>query len=807
MRVSYRWLMSLLGREIPLAEVVERLTMSGIEVEGVVDLGAGSGRIVTGKILEIAPHPNAENLVLCQVDTGQTEPLRIVCGAKNMKAGDHVPVALEGASLPIGITIKKSKIRGEASQGMMCSADELGINEDHSGLLLLPKDSALYRIGEPFDAILDLKITPNRPDCLSAYGLARDLAAVLGAPAPEFPSCRVDERGEPASASASVRVDAPADCPRYAGRVIRNVKIGPSPLWLQRIIEAAGLRPISNVVDVTNYVMLELGQPLHAFDLDKVPGGEVIIRLARDGEEVTTLDGQKNTMAASDLLIADREKPIALAGIMGCGNSEIDENTRNVFLECAYFRPASVRNTSKRLKKSTDASYRFERGADWENVPRFVDRAAQLIADVSGGEVAPGRLDAKSPDLAAHPQVHVAVSRINEYLGTSLDVATCAGMLSALGFDVETAGDTLIVGVPAYRPDVSVPADIVEEIARLYGYERIPCELPRIASRATAIAPEDRLADLVRCVCTRFGFLEAMNYSFLSADAIAKAGFNPEDSVRLENPISAEYSLLRTSLLPGLLQSLLYNQNHGTPDCRLFEVGQVFRKSDGDEEARTAGAESWEFCALISGAGSESTWKHPAGKPDLFEAKEIAEEFLAQLGIESPATKSIAPNSPYASVGASLHPGKSAELLVGDRALLAIGELHPKIQAALEIKRKVQVIVARFEPLVPCLDTRTPYAEIPTFPTVQRDLALVADVGVSAADIEATIQKRAKSLLRSISLFDVYEGEKIAAGKRSLAYTLQFGVPDRTLKDEEVNQLQERVLADLKAKLGVELRS
>lgn len=799
MRVSYRWLTQILGREIPLEDLLERLTMAGLEIESVVDLGVGSGKIVAARILTREQHPNADNLSLCDVSIGGETPLRIVCGAKNMGPGDLVPLAMEGAVLPNGMTIKKSKIRGEPSQGMMCSAGELGWSEDSDGLLLLPQEHGgkqLYREGEAFDALIDIKVTPNRPDCLSMYGIARDLAAALGGNFQLPPSDLSEEENTEAAKLASVRIDAPQACPRYLGRVIRNVSIAPSPLWLRRRVEAAGLRSINNVVDVTNYILVELGQPLHAFDLAKVSGGEVIVRYAVEGETTQTLDGQEVKLAATDLLIADREKPVALAGIMGCGNTEISAATTDVFLECAYFNPSTIRQTSKRLQKSSDSSYRFERGVDWSILEQVIDRAARLIADVAGGKVSSGRISV-GPGPAPKPAIQLTAERVSSLLGKRFELGEITGPLQSLGFGVSQQDGHLQVQVPAHRPDVSRDADLVEEIARVRGYAEIPAALPAIRTRPVATAPETRTIQLVRSALQALGFLEAFNYSFHSSNLQQSTGLSESKAVKLENPLSAEYNLLRTSLLPGLLNNVVYNHNRGALDLRLFEAGKVFAADTSEPR------ESLEFAAVLTGNIMEANWRGGVRPVDFYDGKAAAEAILLALGI---ADASWSPATEECPVYPLLHPGKSAVAQVNGKTILSAGELHPARKATLELKRDAVLVHGTVEAILPLLGQPKVLQEIPQFPTITRDLALLADKSVAAKEIEAVVAKRAKSLLAGIRLFDVYEGERITEGKRSLAYQLRFAQPDRTLTDEEVNQVIERVLGDLSAKLGVELR-
>ncbi len=796
MIVSYRWLTSVLGQELPIHQLIDRLTMSGLEIEALHDLGVVSGKILVARILEIAPHPNADQLVLCRVDAGRTEPLRIVCGAKNMKEGDLVPLAVEGAELPCGVTIKRSKIRGETSEGMMCSARELGWSEDASGLLILPPDW-VYQVGQPFDALLDIKVTPNRADCLSVLGVARDLAAALSLSAPRLSPRSLKEGTQPASDFASVRIDAPDGCPRYTGRVIRGVTIGPSPLWLARAVESAGMRSINNVVDVTNYILAELGHPLHAFDLDLVHEGTIIVRYAHEGESVRTLDGQEHSLLPSDLLIADPEKPIALAGIMGCGNTEIHEGTRNVFLECAYFHPPVIRRTSKRLAKVTESSYRFERGTDWSALDAIVDRAAALITEVAGGEICVGRFDV-GPGVQPPQPIELSLPRCIAHSGLSLTIEQAAKPLHDLGFMVEILdSQTLRAVPPAIRHDVQREADLVEEIVRIVGYDNVPTVLPYVPSVASKPAPEDQLAAILRDVCVEHGLAEVMNYSFLSAEAIRRAGFDLDVAVPLGNPLSAEYALLRPSLVPGLLETVLFNQNHQAPDVHLFEIGKVFHR---DATSETGFTEHWQFAAVLSGSEMARSWRSGPRPADFFDGKSLAVAILSRLCVDDVEAQPLA-DSPY------LHPGKSAVLSRNGTPLLIVGQLHPRIRVACELKREPIFVIADFEPLLTLLENVPKYRDIPAFPVVARDLALVADRDVPASAIEDTIRKRAKSLLASCLLFDVYEGERIPAGKRSLAYQLRFSAPDRTLTDEEVNQLVQKIVSDLKAKLGVELRT
>ena len=867
MRVGYRWLLKTAGLrpdEAPLAEVARRLTMAGLEVEGVTDLGAGHGKIVTARILTRERHPNADKLSLCDVDAGGGTTYRIVCGANNMGPGDLVPLALPGAELPGGVKIREGKIRGEASQGMMCGAREMGWSDDADGLLILPPDGppsgpsdgppdadggdGLYGLGEPFDALIELKVTPNHPDCLAMRGLARELRAGLGLPPLTDTAPAVEEAGAPAAIAVKVRLDEPGRCPRYTGRVIRGVTVGPGPVWLTRAVESAGLRAINNVVDVTNYIMLLHGQPLHAFDLARVEGGEVIIRTASTGEKATLLDGTEATLTADDLLIADAAKAIAVAGVMGCANSEITATTVDVFVECAAFAPTGVRRTARRLGKITDSSTRFERGIDVGTLDEVLDRATAMIVRVAGGAAAPGRLEA-GPGVEPTPAIDLDCGRVRTLLGMAgadgtaeLTDREIRGALVALEFVVEAADAgnpaLLRVGVPGWRPDVAREDDLLEEVARVVGYDRIPETLPRLESRPSDRPAARRHADTTRDLMVRLGLLEASTYGFVAEAWLATLGYEEarDGWIRVRNPLSAEFGVMRPSLVPGLLAAALANQNHGTNDVRLFEVGQVFRARAGEAAAGPAcsGAaaiadlrlapveETAAFAALISGPATEATWRGAAKPADFFDGKALAEGLLGAFGVE-PGSAEYRPvtESDLAGPGGAdlrlLHPGKSAIACMpagaggseSPRVLLAVGELHPAVRQALGLKRAVQMVFGRLDALGAASGgARRPVRAVPEFPSMTRDLALVASNETPASEIAAVIVRRAKSLLAGLRLFDMYEDDRLRAeGRRSLAYQLRFEAADRTLTDDEVNQCLEKILADLKAKLGVELRA
>jgi phenylalanyl-tRNA synthetase beta chain len=790
MRISFRWLQQYLGVRAPVEEVMQALTMGGIEVERYLDLGYPSKGIVIGKMLEIKKHPSADNLVLCSVDTGAGEPLRIVCGARNMREGDKVPVAVHGARLPNGQTIRRTRIRGEESQGMLCSGAELEWNGDASGILILPEE---FPVGEPFDCLLEVKVTPNRPDCLSVYGIARDLAAIFGKKVSP-PTPRFRESLERIEEMAKVTVRAKEACPRYAARVVRDVRIQPSPLWLQRALESAGLRPINNVVDVTNYVLLELGHPLHAFDLDKIASHHVIVRKAKDGEVIETLDGSQLKLTSADLLITDPAKPIALAGIMGGQNTEVSDSTINVLIECAYFDPVTIRRTSKRLDKQTDSSYRFERGTDRENLLLPLNRATQLIAELAGGQVAKGSIDVAQ---TLHPRdpIVVNIRRVNKVLGLDLSGSEIADKLVRLGFEIRSSDrEQMRVAVPSYRVDVEEEIDLIEEVARIYGYDKIPETLPYAPARPREVSTREQVETALRNLLVSVGFCEVINYSFVGKDQVSSLGLPVEECITVLNPLSQEQSIMRGSLLPGIISSVQFNLNHGVSDIRIFEIGSTYARAEGETKSR----EDLWLAVCMCGALLDH-WSMPRRECDFYDIKGIAERISQQFGI---AKYSIEPANDVH----YLHPGRSARFVLDGVTMCHFGELNPVLQAKLDLRERIYLLEMNVEQALPLMDLSRTFKEIPRFPSVVRDLAIIVDEAVSAGDIERAIYEAAKGALEDLRLFDLYKGEQVPQGKKSLAYSLTYRATDRTLTDDEVNHCQEAVVRCLQEKFGATLR-
>jgi len=776
--------------------------MSGLEVEGRETLGAGLDRVVVGQVLESKPHPNAEKLSVTSVEAGQGAPLQIVCGAKNYQVGDKIPVALIGAKLG-ELEIKQASLRGVDSFGMLCSARELGLSEDHAGLLILDANA---KLGAPIadalqlrDTAFELNVTPNRPDALSHLGIAREVHALTGAPL-NLPEATLHESAAPASEAAKVRVDAPDRCPRYLARVIEDVKIGPSPQWMQARLRAAGVRPISNVVDITNYVLLESGHPLHAFDLDRLEGAQIVVRLAKAGEKMTTLDGKERELSADDLVIADAKRAVALAGVMGGGNSEVGDTTTRILLESAYFNPSSVRRTSRRHALHTEASHRFERGADIDGAPLALERAARLIAELAGGKVRAGAIDVY-PTRAKVRTAPLRFQKLADVLGIAIAPAECARILGALGFKISReTREALTVEIPARRVDVEREEDLIEEVARIHGYDAVPTQVPRIAAGQPAESRARQTERRVRGALAAFGISEVLNYSFVSRRELEVVNPTPQgEPIALSNPLSSEQAVMRTSLLPGLLQNLARSLRHQSEDVRIYELGRVYmrqRAAGGDQPA----VERQILTGLLYGPRHGLAWNASKEKVDFYDAKGAVEDVLQSLGISG----RYAPDRETL----MLHPRSAARVLAaGGKMLGYVGELHPRIAEALDAPSGVFVFTLSMDALTEAAQLVPHYQGLPRFPAVLRDLAVVVDESVTHDRLEAAIRAAGGGLVDAVVLFDVYRGKNIPEGRKSLAYAISFRADDRTLTDADAIAAHQRIVQALASELGAELRA
>ncbi|HEU4558117.1 MAG TPA: phenylalanine--tRNA ligase subunit beta [Longimicrobium sp.] len=789
MDVSYRWLKALAPTiEGSPREIAERLAMLGAPVDEIVNLGGELGDLVIARVTDVRPHPNADRLRVCTVDAGTGDPLQVVCGAPNVEAGRFYPFAPVGATLPGGLEIKKAKLRGETSEGMLCSARELGLGRDHSGLMTLAGE---YQTGARFRETLGLDdwrlvvdVTPNRGELLSHVGIARELApeGVDDIDLPPFPRgkkvklpCR-SARREGECGGMHVEIDDADACPRYMGAILHGVKVGPSPEWLATRLRAVGQRPINNVVDATNYVLQEMGQPLHAFDLQRLHGGEVVIRRARPGETLTTLDGVERTLEPTDLVIADGERAVALAGVMGGQNSEVGEGTTEVFLECALFDQRVVRKTTRRLGLSTDASYRFERGVDPEGQPEALQRVIELIVAVAGGQVV-AAIDV-DPKPFERPVVAVRPERVARVLGVQLETGEIKELLEPLGFEVKKS-QPMRVTVPGYRYDVRSEIDVIEEIARRRGYGTFADALlpfrPSAVPEDTRVAVERRLRELF----VRWGFLEALTLPFTP---------ETEGAARVLNPLSQEDAFLRTSLLSTLVRRVEHNFTHGVRDVRLFEIGTVFRASASggaaDEERRIA--------AAFSGARGPTHWSGAAGTWDAYDLKALLEELASEY--------------PDGRVEAGEVRGVQGYLLRAEGEVVGGG--FQALEGAVDAPAWASPVLL-LEATIPAAALKRharKYVPLPTHPGSERDLALLVPFAVSAAELEETIRKAAGTLLEGVFPFDLYEGKGLPEGTRSLAWRLRFRAAERTLTDAEVDGSVDAVLKALEERHGVRRR-
>ncbi len=800
MRVPLAWLAEWIDLPDP-AELEHQLTQGGLEVESDEEGAPSFEGIVVAHVVEREQHPDADRLSLCRVDPGDGEVVDVVCGAPNVRAGLKVAFAPPGTRLPDGTKLKRSKIRGVVSNGMICSARELGLGEDHSGILEL--DETLDA-GRPFakvaprdDRVLEIALTPNRGDCASLLGVAREVRAHFGG-ALRIPETAVeDESGDASETSVAVDIADPAGCYRYVGRLVRGVQIGPSPEWVQTRLEAAGIRAINNAVDVTNLVLLEFGQPLHAFDARTLRGSRILVRRARTGEKLVTLDGESRSLDADDLVIADAERPVALAGVMGGAETEVSETTEDVLLEAAHFDPASVRRSARRHGLSTEASYRFERGVDREGLDRAIDRAARLLAELAGGKVAPGRPDdAGDPPPALDP-IEIHPDRVNRLLGTTLEAGTMRDALTRLDIAVaETPDGLLRCAIPSHRNDLRISADLVEEVARIVGYENIDATLP-VARVTPAGRPRvQALAETARDVASGLGWIECMTLPMESEAAHDLLGLDPADprrrAVALQNPLVDDERLLRTSLVPSVLEVLRLNLARQRPEVRVFEIGHVF---GAPEDAAALPTERLQLVLALAGR-ADDLWGHDTSP--FYAVKGAAERIFDRLGL-TPRWKPDA-KEPF------FHPGASARAELSKTPIAALGELHPAVAGRAEIDAPCAILVLDLAAVSEQPPHAVRYTPVSRQPSVRRDLALLVDRGQAAGAVVSAVRQKGGPLLQEVDLFDRYEGKGVPEGKLSLGVRLVFQHAERTLTEAEVAKATDRVVRALAQQFGAELR-
>ncbi len=793
MKISEAWLREWVNPQISTAELVAQLTMAGLEVDSVEPAAASFSGVIVGEILSTEPHPDAEKLRVCQVKGHAEGVLQIVCGAPNARPGIKIPFATIGAELPGDFKIKKAKLRGVESFGMLCSQVELQIGDDDSGLWELPADAPVgVNLREYLrfdDQLIEVDLTPNRGDCLSVRGLAREVGVLNRVAVSSPPFTTIEPRS---SERFAVEVQAPAACPSYAGRVIRNIDITrASPLWLCEKLRRSGIRSIDPVVDVTNYVLLELGQPMHAFDFDKL-SGSIVVRMAGAGEKLVLLNDQEVELRGDTLVIADREKALAVAGIMGGADSAVSATTQNIFLESAFFAPEAVAGKARSYGLHTDSSHRFERGVDPQLQVAAIERATELLLAIVGGEAGPVVLVQDQNSVPPARTVRLRRSRLQTGLGLAAEEVDAVGILGRLGLTLENENaDGWFFKVPSHRFDLTIEEDLLEEIARIHGYDHLPTRPMAFATRLDSHSEaETPLADAKQHLVSR-GYREVITYSFV--DPKVHAILYPEtDAVVLRNPISADMSTMRTSLLPGLLQTLTYNLNRQQTAAKLFEAGMVF------DTASKPVAQYQRLGGLAYGSVRAQSWAEKARDLDFFDVKGDLETLLAfaargRLVSFTPLTDSQL-----------LHPGQSAKIYLDEKEVGYMGALHPAKQKALDLNKPVFVFEFTLSELLTASLPR--FQPLSRFPEVSRDIAVLVDKAVRVADLDRSIRKTAGDVLKDLKLFDVYSGEGIDPKRKSLAFSLTFQHPSRTLKDEEVNTSMAAVVECLEREFGANLR-
>ncbi len=803
MKVSLTWLKDYVTIDVDVAKLAEALTMAGLEVEALVDRYAYLDRIVVGRIVEMAPHPHADKLSVCRVDVGNgIRP--VVCAATNVKEGDLVPMALSGAQLPSGDTVEAGHIRGQASEGMLCSEAELALGTDSSGILLLP-DTAKPGLGIAValglsDTIIEFDLTPNRSDCLSIIGIAREAAAILKTPL-RYPEVKLPPGEPPIEELSSVTIEAPDHCPRYAARVVTDVKVAPSPFWLQDRLHSVGLRAINNVVDVTNFVLMEMGQPLHAFDFDRLAEHRIVVRTAQEGQTFSTLDGAERALGSDMLMICDGKKPVALAGIMGGLESEIEDQTTRVLIESAYFNPITTRRTAKRLGLNTESSHRFERGVDPVSVRRALDRAAQLMLELAGGKLAEGVIDVY-PLPIPERVIQLSIKRTNRLLGTRLSQDEVGAYLKSVELDAEPLDDDRLRVVPAtFRVDITRPEDLMEEVARLRGYDQIPTTHP--VSHVVARKPDKKLQvrDRLRQLLAGCGFSEIVTYSFIGRDACDQLLLHGQDPrcqvVSILNPLTEDQTVMRSSLVPGLLAAMYRNSKRRNENLKMFELGKVFLYSAPDQLPEEIEMTS----GLWTGAREVRTWHFEESKVDFYDMKGVVEAVCAGLNITgvrfTPLTTS---DFPY------LRSGHAAQIQAGNERLGAVGELSGEVLRNFGLKQLAYCFDLNFDRLVNYVSEEKRAKPIPRFPATTRDMALILSNTVEAQAVLDFIEGMEQALLEGVEIFDIYAGSPIPEGRKSIGLRITYRSPERSLTDDEVNSIHETMTLEVLEKFDAQLR-
>lgn len=811
MQVSIKWLKDYIDFKETPEQIADKLTMAGVPVENIKDMGAGLEKVITGKIVQIEKHPNADKLSICTLDVGQAETIIIVTGATNVREGQIVPVAMIGAKLPNGLKISKGKLRGVASFGMLCSAAELNLDLDSlsddakSGIYILPKDTSVgIQVKDVLglnDVILEFELTANRADCFSVLGIVREIAVLTGNSVKK-PMLRLQEDGDKkANELISVKIEANNLCSRFSARVLQNVKVGKSPAWIKERIEAAGVRSINNVVDVTNFVMLEFGQPMHAYDYDMLAGHVLIARQANQGEKLTTLDNVKRELNPSMLVIADSVQPAGLGGVMGGLASEVTESTKTVVLEAAAFNGANIRRTARACGLHSEASGRFERGVDVINTVKALDRAAQLLEEMGACTVCPEIVDAY-PGFELPSQVKFTSTQVNKHLGTTISSQVMVDILKRLEFEISSVkGEEITVTVPSWRNDVRCMSDIAEEISRIYGFNRIASTLPDGSMMQGGQSEEQSFVDRVKDILVAAGMNEIISFSFTHPQTFDKLNI-PVDSqlrqaVEIMNPITDEFPLLRTTAVSSVLETIARNLSRKNEDLKIFEIGSVFTPKA--LPLTELPIEKLMLCGALTGKRTDIAWNQGKDTVDFYDAKGVIEVLFERLGIQK---YTVQAGEHYA-----MHPGKTALFMKGKEIIAYVGEVHPQVQAQMNITKKTYLFEMDIEKLMKYSALTCRYQSLPKYPAMSRDLALVVADDITASEVEKVIVKNAGNLLNNICLFDVYTGEQVGKGQKSLAFSLQFQSAEKTLTDAEIDPYFESIIKALEEAFNAKLRS
>ncbi|MBR3457284.1 MAG: phenylalanine--tRNA ligase subunit beta [Selenomonadaceae bacterium] len=810
MQVSVKWLKDYIDFDWSAEELADRLTMAGVPVEHVIRADEGMEKVVTGRIEKLVAHPDSDHLQVCTMNVGQEEPIQIVTGAQNVAEGQVVPVALVGAHLPNGQKISKGKLRGVASNGMLCSPGELKMDlsklteEQKDGIYILPADTP---VGVPAkdvlgldDVILEFELTANRGDCFSVFGLVREIS-VLSGNAPKWPEISVKE-DDPAKAEELVKIGIEAEdlCDRFSARVIRNVKIGPSPEWMQQRLEGAGIRAINNVVDVTNFVMVELGQPMHAYDYDHVAGHSLTARRAVAGERLHTLDDSSRLAKGDELVIADAEKAAGLAGVMGGLESEVVDTTTSIILEAASFQGASIRRTARACGLHTEASGRFERGVDVSHTKRALDRAAQLLQEMGACTVTQGIVDVY-PHPKAQAVVEFTAEQVNNRLGTDISGNRMKEILEHLGFEVSGDGENYRVVVPSWRNDVSLMDDISEEVARIHGFENIAATMPRGNVVQGYQSPRQTFMDEIRKIFVSLGLSEELSFSFTHPSMFDKLRVPKDSSLRkaieIMNPLTDEYPLVRTTLLSSIMENTVRNFSRKNEDIQLFEIAPVFYPKALPVTEQPV--EVMKLAGIMTGRRNSIAWNQGNEMVDFYDIKGVVETLFECLSISK---YTVEAGEHY-----MMHPGKTAVFRKGKEVIATIGEVHPAVADAFGIKQKMYVFEMDIDTLMKYTARNFHFGALPKYPAISRDLAMLVDAGVNAGDVEQVIEKNGGKYFKKVTLFDVYTGKQIADGKKSLAFTMQFQSNTKTLTDEEADEAFQNILKAVEKNFQAELRA